>query len=103
MRHLNPSVSRWLQKAIDDPDGFWAEAAEQLTWFRKWDRVLEWEYPTFRWFIGGQTNLSYNCLDHHVVKGRGDHTALVYLNERGRNGVFETSGRSGGGCHRASR
>ena len=50
-------------------------AAEQLPWFRKWDRVLEWDYPTFRWFVGGQTNLAYSCLDHHVAAGRGGHTA----------------------------
>ncbi len=82
MSPFNPNVSRWLQQAKDDPDGFWAEAADQLTWFRKWDRVFEWEYPAFRWFIGGQTNLAYNCLDHHVANGRGDHTALIYENER---------------------
>jgi acetyl-CoA synthetase len=88
MSHTDPSVSRWLQKAKDDADGFWAEAADQLTWFRKWDRVFEWEYPTFRWFAGGQTNLAYNCLDRHVANGRGDHTALVYVNERGEQRLF---------------
>ncbi len=82
MNHFNPNVSRWLQEAKDDPDSFWAEAADQLTWFRKWDRVFEWKYPEFRWFIGGQTNLAYNCIDHHVASGRGDHIALIYVNER---------------------
>ena len=42
-------------------------AAEQLPWFRRWDRVFEWNYPTFRWFIGGETNLAYNALDRHVA------------------------------------
>jgi acetyl-CoA synthetase len=83
MSHIDPSVSRWIQEAKDDPDGFWAEAAGQLNWFRKWDQVFEWDYPAFRWFAGGQTNLAYNCLDHHVATGRGDHTALIYANERG--------------------
>jgi acetyl-CoA synthetase len=80
---INPVVRRWLDAATEDPDGFWAAAAEQLPWLRKWDRVLEWDYPTFRWFSGGQTNLAYSCLDHHVEAGRGGRTALIYLNERG--------------------
>jgi acetyl-CoA synthetase len=83
MTPIDPSVSRWIQEAKDDPDGFWAEAAGHLNWFRKWDRVFEWEYPAFRWFAGGQTNLAYNCLDYHVANGRGDHPALIYVNERG--------------------
>lgn len=82
MDRINPEVSRWLQEAREDPDSFWAEAANQINWFHKWDKVFEREYPTFRWFIGGRTNLAYNCLDHHVANGRGDHTALVYINER---------------------
>jgi len=63
-------------------------AAEQLPWFRKWDRVLEWTRPTFNWFVGGQTNLAYNALDYHVKRGRGGHTALIYLNERGERRVY---------------
>jgi acetyl-CoA synthetase len=91
MDHINPKVSRWLQEARDDPDSFWAESANQLNWFHKWDKVFEREYPTFRWFIGGQTNLAYNCLDHHVANGRGDHTALVYINERDEHRHFTYS------------
>jgi acetyl-CoA synthetase len=72
----------------DDPDVLWARAAEQLPWFRRWDRVFEWTFPTFRWFIGAETNLAYNALDHHVAAGRGDHLALVYLNERGERRTF---------------
>ncbi len=79
---VNPIVRRWCWEAADDPEGFWARAAEQLPWFRKWDRVFEWEFPTFRWFVGGVTNLAHNGLDHHVASGRGDHPALVYANER---------------------
>ena len=44
-----------------------------LRWFRTWDRVFDWDFPTFRWFIGGQTNLAYNCLDYHV---QGDGVAI---------------------------
>ncbi len=88
MDQISPSVERWLKDAAEEPDYFWGEAAEELPWFRKWDKVFEWQPPTFRWFIGGQTNLAYNCLDHHVANGRGDHTALIYANERGERQTF---------------
>jgi acetyl-CoA synthetase len=88
MQPINPIVRRWRQDATDDPEGFWGRAAEQLPWLRKWDRVFEWEYPTFRWFVGGQTNLAYNALDHHVKRGWGGHTALIYFNERGERRLF---------------
>jgi len=76
-------VARWRQEALEDPERFWGRAAEQLPWFSKWDRVLDWTPPTFRWFIGAQTNLSFNCLDYHVNHGRGAHTALVFESEQG--------------------
>src|ERR671932_1066928 len=76
-------VRAWQREAAADPEGFWARAAHQLPWFRPWDRVFEWDPPTFRWFLGAQTNLSYNCLDRHVAAGRGSQVALIALNERG--------------------
>jgi acetyl-CoA synthetase len=85
---INPLVRRWRREAAEDPDAFWGRAAEQLPWFRKWDTVFEWDFPTFRWFVGGRTNLAYNCLDHHVAAGRGDQPALIYLNERGEHRQF---------------
>ena len=85
---ISPVVHRWVQDAREDPEDFWGRAAEQLPWLRKWDRVFEWTPPTFRWFVGGQTNLAYNALDHHVKHGWGGHTALVYLNERGERRLF---------------
>ncbi len=85
---LSPIVQRWIQDAKEDPEAFWGRAAEQLPWFRTWDRVFEWTPPTFRWFVGGQTNLAYSALDHHVKRGWGGHTALVYLNERGERRLF---------------
>src|SRR5688572_19146021 len=75
-------------KMPDDPEVLWARAAEQLPWFRSWDRVFEWTAPTFRWFIGAETNIAVNALDHHVAAGRGDHPALIYLNERGERRTF---------------
>jgi len=83
MSALNPTVEKWVRSAREAPDEFWATAANELPWFRKWDSVFEWDFPSFRWFPGAQTNLAYNCLDHHVANGRGDRTALIYVNERG--------------------
>jgi acetyl-CoA synthetase len=88
MSLVTPVVQKWIDEGRRDPEGFWARAAHELPWFRTWDRVFEWTFPTFRWFIGAQTNLSYNALDHHVARGRGGHAALVYLNERGERRVF---------------
>jgi len=84
---VTPVVQQWRDRGLGDPEAFWAEAARQLPWFRPWDRVFEWSYPTFRWFIGAQTNLAYNALDRHVASGRGDHPALIYMNERGERRV----------------
>jgi acetyl-CoA synthetase len=80
---MNPLVRRWLDDASADPVGFWERAAQELPWFRRWDRAFEWSFPTFRWFIGAETNLAFNALDHHVAHGRAGHAALIYFNERG--------------------
>jgi acetyl-CoA synthetase len=85
---INPIVRRWCREAQEHPDAFWARAASQLHWFRTWDQVFEWDFPTFRWFVGGQTNLAYNCLDYHVQRGWGGHTALIYVNELGERCLF---------------
>jgi acetyl-CoA synthetase len=77
------SSKQLREDALRDPEGFWAKAAEELPWFRRWERVFDWQFPTFRWFVGAETNLAYNCVDRHVADGRADHTALVYANERG--------------------
>jgi len=88
MEVINPIVRRFTREAIEDPEGFWARAAEGLPWFLKWDKVLEWTPPTFRWFVGAQTNLCYNCLDYHVERGWGGHAALIAEDERGERRVY---------------
>ncbi len=88
MNLISPIVNRWIQDGIDNPEAFWENAAKELYWFRTWDKVFEWNYPTFKWFSGAQTNLSYNALDIHVKKGWGGHTALIYMNERGERRLF---------------
>jgi propionyl-CoA synthetase len=66
-------------RSIEDPDGFWAEAAEAVHWYRKWDQVLDRSHaPFYRWFAGGVTNTCYNALDVHIENGRGEQTALIY-------------------------
>ncbi|MCP5145186.1 MAG: acetate--CoA ligase [Gammaproteobacteria bacterium] len=68
------------RRSLADPDGFWAEQAEQLlTWTRKWDKVRDNDYhkAQIRWFEGGKLNVSYNCLDRHLAT-RGDQTALIW-------------------------
>ena len=85
---ITPIVNRWIEDGLRDPEGFWERAARELPWFRGWDRVFEWTPPTFRWFIGAETNLAWNALDHHVAHGRGGHAALVYVNERGERAAY---------------
>ncbi len=85
---ISPVVRPWIQDARENPEAFWGKEAEQLPWLRTWERVFEWTPPTFRWFIGGQTNIAYNALDYHVKRGWGGHTALVYFNERGERRLF---------------
>jgi len=74
-----PRLREMLERALKDTDGFWGEAARELHWFKSWDRVFEWKYPNFRWFVGGLTNISYNAVDYHVLqKGRGDKAAIIW-------------------------
>jgi acetyl-CoA synthetase len=72
------------QRSMDDPEGYWAERAEQLTtWDRKWDRVLEWNFstPDIKWFQGGKLNVSANCLDRHLTDGRRNKAAIIWQGE----------------------
>ncbi len=62
---------------------FWADQAEALHWDKKWDQVLDWQSPFAKWFVGGKLNASYNCLDRHVVEGRGDRVAFHFEGEPG--------------------
>jgi propionyl-CoA synthetase len=67
------------QRSLRDPAGFWAQAADDLYWDRRWDKVFDDSRKPFsRWFVGGQLNTCYNCLDYHVERGRGRQRALVY-------------------------
>ncbi len=66
-------------RSLKDPEGFWGEVAEGISWSKKWDKVLDASNPPFyRWFTGGELNTCYNALDRHVEGGRGDQAALIY-------------------------
>jgi len=69
------------QESIRDREGFWAKVAEELHWFKKWDKVLDWQFPYAQWFVGAQTNITYNCLDRHINNGRRNKVAYIWLDE----------------------
>ena len=71
------------KRAEEDPEGFWAEIAGELQWFSPWTRVLEWTAPFAKWFLGGQTNISFNCLDRHLSTSRKNKTAILWEGEPG--------------------
>jgi acetyl-CoA synthetase len=66
------------RQSIDQPEIFWGDVAKNFHWFKKWDTVLKWESPNAEWFVGGKTNLAFNCLDHQIAQGRGDKIAILF-------------------------
>ncbi|MDB5050639.1 MAG: acs [Fibrobacteres bacterium] len=82
------SISSWAQyqalhaESIKNPEKFWGEVAEDLHWFKKWDRVRNWDNAPFaKWFEGGKTNISYNCLDRHLDSWRKNKAAIIWEGE----------------------
>jgi propionyl-CoA synthetase len=68
-----------FQRSIKDPEKFWAEAAKDIDWVKKWDKVLDDSNPPFYlWFVGGELNTCYNAIDRHVERGRADQVAIIY-------------------------
>ncbi len=71
-------------QAAADPQAWWAAQAKELEWFQKWTTVLDDSNPPFyKWFTGGTLNVSYNCLDRHVIAGRGERVAFHWRGEEG--------------------
>ena len=70
-------------RSIADPEAFWAEIAKELHWFAPWTKVLDWQPPVAKWFVGGKINLCYNCVDRHVLSGRKDKVAILWEGEPG--------------------
>ncbi|MCR4403924.1 MAG: acetate--CoA ligase [Candidatus Acetothermia bacterium] len=71
------------EEARRDPERFWANFAQELEWFRPWKKVLEWNPPYAKWFVGGKLNISYNCLDRHVKGPRKNKAAIIWEGEPG--------------------
>jgi acetyl-CoA synthetase len=71
------------REASANPEKFWAEIAAELHWFEPWNRVLEWELPFSKWFVGGKTNMSFNCLDRHLATPRKNKVAILWEGEPG--------------------
>jgi len=71
------------RRSVDDPESFWAEAARELHWFKPWEKVLDWNLPWAKWFVGGKINLSYNCVDRHALGDKRDKVAILWEGEPG--------------------
>lgn len=80
IRSMEQYQSMW-RESIDKPDQFWARAADELKWIKKWDTVLEWNAPNAKWFGGSKTNLSLNCIDKQIDAGKGDKIAILWEGE----------------------
>jgi len=75
-------------RAHGDPEGFWGEIARELHWFEPWTNVLEWKPPFAKWFVGGKTNLAYNCIDRHLDGWRRNKAAIIWEGEPGEERVL---------------
>lgn len=73
---------------LADPDGFWEKQAHHFDWIRKWDKVLEWNYPYAKWFVNAKLNITANCLDRHVNNHRRNKVALIWKGEEGEERIF---------------
>src|SRR5450755_652322 len=75
---------RLYKEAEDHPDVFWANIAQELHWFKPWTKVLDWNLPFAQWFVGGQLNISYNCIDRHAATGfRKNKAAIIWEGDPG--------------------
>ena len=82
-QQANIADPKVYEEAARDPEGFWAKWAEELDWFQKWDRVLDWDPPHAKWFVGGKLNVSYNCIDRHLTSARRNKAAIIWEGEQG--------------------
>ena len=76
------------KKSIADPEAFWSGMAKEFDWFSPWNKVLEWNYPWAKWFVGATCNITYNCLDRHVKTWRKNKVALIWVGENDQERIF---------------
>src|SRR5580700_9788866 len=76
------------RRAAEDPEGFWADCARELAWFKPFTKVLDWQFPFAKWFVGGELNAAWNCLDRHLAGPRRNKVALIWEGEPGDSRVL---------------
>ncbi len=88
--HVKSEAEReaMTRAAAEDPEKFWAGIAQELHWFEPWQKVLEWEAPFAKWFVGGKTNIAYNCIDRHCETWRRNKAAIIWEGEPGDSRVL---------------
>lgn len=76
------------ERAEADPEGYWSEQAQKLSWFKPYDKVLDWDPPHAKWFTGGKLNAVYNCVDRHREGPRKNKAAIIWEGEKGNNKIY---------------
>lgn len=71
------------KESIKNPEKYWEKVAEELYWFKRWKKVLHWKVPHAKWFVGGKINMSYNCLDRHLISWHRNKAAIIWEGENG--------------------
>jgi acetyl-CoA synthetase len=74
---------KMYDESIRSPEKFWAKMAEELVWYKRWNKVLRWKLPFAQWFVGAKINISYNCLDRHLTTWRKNKAAIIWEGEPG--------------------
>ena len=87
-RQANVRDPEIYEQAARDPEGFWAAEAEHLDWFKRWNKVLEWNVPWANWFVGGKLNAAFNCVDRHARSDRRNKAAIIWEGEPGDSRVL---------------
>ncbi len=77
------AYEKMYEKSVSKPEKFWSKIASELHWFKPWKKELEWKLPNAKWFVGGKTNMSYNCLDRHLSTWRRNKAAILWEGEPG--------------------
>ncbi len=91
--HSLAQYQEMYERSLEDPEGFWAECAEELHWFKKWDRVYEGDFgrAQVKWFVGGKLNAAYNCLDRHLHSGQQNRVAIRWVGQSGESKTYTYS------------
>ena len=79
------------KESIVDPELFWGNIAKELSWYKPWEKVLDWKFPYARWFVGGQTNIISNALDRWMNSDVKNKTALIWVSQKQRENLLTVS------------